>query len=252
MAKQRNSIRLWAVLFWLLLWQGCAMLLGKELLLPTPVSALRRLLELAVTVPFWKAIGWSAVRILGGFLLSCALGILLAIPASKSRLFRELLAPLMAAVKAVPVASFIILALVWLSGRTLSIFISFLMVFPTVYLNVLEGIRQTDGKLLEMAKVYRVSLLRQIWGIYLPQVMPYFRTAASLGLGMCWKAGIAAEVIGIPGGSMGEKLYTAKIYFMTSDLFAWTAVIVAVSVAFEKLFLWLLDGALRKAGVPWN
>ena len=161
---------------------------------------------------------------------------------------RELLSPLVAAVKAVPVASFIILALVWLSSRSLSFFIAFLMVFPPVYLNVLEGIRQTDGKLLEMAKVFRVPLWRRMRGIYLPAVLPYFRTAVSLGLGLCWKAGIAAEVIGLPRGSLGEKLYNAKVYFMTPDLFAWTAVIVMVSVVFEKLFLRLVDDLVGKAG----
>ena len=161
---------------------------------------------------------------------------------------RELLSPLVAVVKAVPVASFIILALVWLDSRSLACFIAFLMVFPPVYLGVLEGIRQTEGRLLEMARVFRVPLGRQVRGIYLPAVLPHFRTAVSLGLGLCWKAGIAAEVIGLPGGSLGERLYSAKVYFQTPDLFAWTAVIVAVSVVFEKLFLALVDALAGKAG----
>ena len=146
-------------------------------------------------------------------------------------------------------ASFIILALVWLDSGQLPLFIAFLMVFPTVYLNLLEGVRQTDRKLLEMARVFRVSPARRLTGIYLPQVLPYFRSAASLGLGLCWKAGIAAEVIGLPAGSMGERLYTAKIYYQTPDLFAWTAAIVAVSAAFERLFLKLVDALAGKAAV---
>ena len=219
-----------------------------HLLLASPISAALRLGELAVTAAFWRAIGWSALRIIGGFLLSCCAASLLAIPASRFRWVWELLSPLVAAVKAVPVASFIILALVWLDSRSLSCFIAFLMVFPPVYLGVLEGIRQTDGKLLEMAKVFRVPLGRQVRGIYLPAVLPHFRTAVSLGLGLCWKAGIAAEVIGLPGGSLGERLYSAKVYFQTPDLFDWTAVIVAVSVAFEKLFLALVDALAGKAG----
>lgn len=248
-----NQIRLWAVVFWLLVWQIAAMALDVlypqgHLLLPSPVSALLRLMELMRTAAFWQSIGQSALRIVGGFLLSCLTASLLAVPAARWKWVRELLAPLVAAVKAVPVASFIILALVWLSSRSLAPFISFLMVFPTVYLNVLEGIRQTDRKLLEMASVFRVPLWRQVRSIYVPAVLPYFRTAVSLGLGLCWKAGIAAEVIGLPTGSVGEKLYNAKVYFMTADLFAWTAVIVAVSVVFEKLFLHLVDAAVGKAG----
>ena len=249
----QNSICPWAVAFWLLVWQGASMALAAlwpngHLLLASPISAALRLGELAVTAAFWRAIGWSALRIIGGFLLSCCAASLLAVPASRWRWVQELLSPLVAVVKAVPVASFIILALVWLDSRSLSCFIAFLMVFPPVYLGVLEGIRQTDGKLLEMAKVFRVPLGRQVRAIYLPAVLPHFRTAVSLGLGLCWKAGIAAEVIGLPGGSLGERLYSAKVYFQTPDLFAWTAVIVAVSVVFEKVFLALIDALVRKAG----
>ena len=249
----KTALRPWAVVFWLLVWQGASMALAAlyphgHLLLASPLSTLVRLGQLAVTAAFWRAIGWSALRIIGGFLLSCCAASLLAIPASRFQWVRELLSPLVAAVKAVPVASFIILALVWLDSRSLSCFIAFLMVFPPVYLGVLEGIRQTDGKLLEMAKVFRVPLGRQVRGIYLPAVLPHFRTAVSLGLGLCWKAGIAAEVIGLPGGSLGERLYSAKVYFQTPDLFDWTAVIVAVSVAFEKLFLALVDALAGKAG----
>lgn len=243
-----NSIKLWAVLVWLLLWQGSSMLLGLEILLPSPLSALRCLLQLAATGDFWASIAWSTVRIFGGFLAACTAASVLAVPAYRFRLFRELLAPVVSAVKAVPVASFIILALVWLRGEHLSIFISFLMVFPPVYLSVLTGIGQTDRALLEMAKVFHVPFFRQVRYLYLPAIAPHFRSAVSLGLGLCWKAGIAAEVIGLPDGSMGERLYMAKVYFMTAELFAWTAAIVGVAVFFELLFLRLTDWLLRKAG----
>ena len=145
-------------------------------------------------------------------------------------------------------ASFIILALVWLKSSQLSFFIAFLMVFPPVYLGVLTGIGQTDPRLLEMAKVFQVPFRRQVRYLYLPAIAPHFRSAVSVGLGLCWKSGIAAEVIGLPDGSMGERLYMAKVYFLTPELFAWTAVIVAVSVLFEKFFLRLVDKALGKAG----
>lgn len=257
MKKKQNSVRPWAVLFWLLVWQGVSMALAAAyphggLLLASPAAALVRLAELAATSSFWRAVGWSALRILGGFFISCILAVLLAALSGGCRAVRELLYPLVAAVKAVPVASFIILALVWLDAENLSMFISVLMVFPTVYGNVLAGIEAADGRLLEMARVFRVPLRRQLPGIYLPQVLPYFRSAVSLGLGLCWKAGIAAEVIGLPAGSMGERLYTAKVYFQTPDLFAWTAVIVAVSIFAERLFLWGMDALVRKVGGTWS
>ena len=218
------------------------------LLLASPVRAALRLLELLPTAAFWRAVGSSSLRVFGGFLLSCALAVVLAALAAGNRRLRELLAPPVAVMKAVPVASFIILALVWLDSRSLSLFISALVVFPPVYLNVLEGVRQTDPELLELARVYRVPLGRRLWGVYLPQVLPYFRSAASLALGLCWKAGAAAEVIGLPAGTIGERLYTAKIYLQTPDLFAWTAVILFLAAAFERLFLAALDFFAGKVG----
>ena len=151
-----------------------------------------------------------------------------------------LLWPYVTFIKTTPVASFIILCLIWLDSANLSVFISFLMVLPIVYANMLEGIRQTDPKLLEMARLFRVSPGRRLFYIYLPQLRPYLMTACSVALGLSWKAGIAAEVIGIPDGSIGERLYEAKVYLNSADLFAWTVVIIAVSIVFEKLFLLLL------------
>ena len=168
------------------------------------------------------------------------LGIFLAVLAYWSKTVEILIAPVIAVVKSTPVASFIILCLIWIPSRNLSVFISFLMVFPVVYTNILEGIRQTDKQLLEMADSFGAGVGKKLQFIYLSQVMPYAVTACKLGLGLCWKAGIAAEVIGIPAGSIGEKLYKAKVYLETPDLFAWTIVIIAVSVGFEKIFMFAL------------
>ena len=244
MGKQKQPVRAWAVIFWLLVWQLASMALRAAyphgaLLLASPADAAKRLAELSVTADFWRAVARSAAHILGGFLLSCALAVVLAALAARLRRVEELLAPLVAAIKAVPVASFIILALVWLSSRSLTLFISALMVFPPVYLSTLEGIRRTDRQLLEMARVYRVPLSRRL---------PYFRSAVSAALGLCWKAGTAAEVIGLSGGTIGERLYTAKVYFQTPDLFAWTAVIVLISALFEKLFLFAVDRLAERVG----
>lgn len=218
------------------------------LLLPSPCAALARLFELAVTAAFWRTVGTSTAHILGGFLLSCALAVVLAALAARFRRVEELLSPLVAAVKTVPVASFIILALMWMPARTLPLFIAALMVFPPVYLNVLEGVRQTDGDLLELARVYRVPPLRTLRYVYLPQVLPYFRSAVSAALGLCWKAGTASEVIALSGGSIGEQLYQSKIYFEICDLFAWTVAIVLTSAVFERLFLRLIDRVGKGVG----
>ena len=238
--KKYTGIRILAVLFWIAVWQIASMWLGQEILLASPVSVIRRFFELIFTGDFWHSAGFSFGRIVLGFSMALILGILLAVLAFLSRTVEILVNPVLTAVKSTPVASFIILCLIWIPSRNLSVFISFLMVLPVIYTNILEGIRQTDRQILEMAKVFQVSMGRQIRYIYVSQILPYFVSACRLSLGMCWKAGVAAEVIGVPKGSIGEKLYNAKIYLETPDLFAWTIVIIVISFVLEKCFLWLV------------
>ena len=241
-----TGIRILAVLFWIAIWQFASMYLKQEILLASPVSVVRKLFELSFTGNFWQSVGFSFVRIVTGFLLAMFLGIFLAVLAYWSKTVEILIVPVIAVVKSTPVASFIILCLIWIPSKNLSVFISFLMVLPVIYTNILEGIRQTDSKILEMAKVFQVNPGRKIRYIYVSQVLPYFLSACRISLGMCWKAGVAAEIIGMPKGSVGQMLYMSKIYLDTDDLLAWTVIIVVLSVIFEKLVVLALKAALKK------
>lgn len=246
LAKFKKPIyKILAIAFWIIVWEALALAIRSELIIASPIKVVRILFELVVTGAFWQSLLYSTLRILGGFLLALILGTALAAVSSKVLIIRSLLEPITSVIKATPVASFIILAIIWFGSKNLAIFISFLMVFPVIYLNVLKGIESTDVKLLEMARVYKFSALRVLLYIYLPQVMPFFVSACSIALGLCWKSGVAAEVIGITTGSIGENLYRAKLYFETGELLAWTAVIIFVSTVFEKLFML----ALKKASI---
>ena len=233
-----------AVAFWLFVWQLASVSVGSSLLLVSPLRVLDTLGGLAMSAAFWRTILFSAWRIIGGFLLALGVGALLAMGGARFVFLDVLLRPLMLTVKSVPVASFIILALMWLRNTAnLAVLISFLMVLPIVYTGTLAGIRSADKKLLQMAQVFRVPPMRRMRYLVLPAVLPHFKSACSVGLGLCWKSGVAAEVIGITTGSIGAALYNAKIFFSTAELFAWTLVIVLVSLVFEKMFLWALHKA---------
>ncbi len=232
----KQTIRIWAVMVWLLVWQVGAMALDQQILLVSPVRVLVRLAELSGTAAFWQAIAASFLRITAGFLLGVTVGTVLAVLSARYRLVEELLAPALLAVRSVPVASFVILALILFSSRTLATLISFLIVLPILYSGVLCGIRAADAELLEMAQVFRIPSVRRIRYLYVPEVFPFFESACGSALGLCWKSGIAAEVIGMPQGSIGEQLQQAKVYLDTPDLFAWTLVIVLVSLVFERMF----------------
>lgn len=235
-----------AVLFWLALWHIASLRTGNGILLVSPLEAAKRLLSLLATADFWRTAAFSFLRIMGGFFAALALGILLAAAAAAVPFVRTLFSPVTAAVKATPAASFIILALIWIPSRNLALLISFLLAFPVIYTNTLTGILAVDGKLLEMARVFGIPPVKRLLYVYLPDVMPFLASACSVSIGFCWKSGIAAEVIGQPDGSIGDKLYKAKIYLETADLFAWTAVIILMSAAFERLFLLLIKALERK------
>ena len=242
--KKNRAGLLAAVVFWLAVWQAAAMLIGQEVFLVSPLQAAAVLVQLLPQADFWQRVLFSTGRILLGFVLGALVSVLLAVAAERSTWVETLLAPVMQLVKATPVASFIILALVWVSGSSLSVLISFLMVLPVLYGAVRTGIESADGQLLEMARVFRLSPGRRLRAIWLPAVLPAFRQGCSVALGICWKSGVAAEVIGLPDGSIGDALYRAKITLSTGELFAWTFVIILLSAGFEKLFLALLDRAV--------
>ena len=145
-----------AVALALLVWQGAAMAVGLDLLLPSPWQVACRLWSVWREPGFFATVAFSLLRISGGFALGLVLGVLLAVAAGRLRVLELLLWPYVTAIKSVPVASFIIICLIWMSTRQLAVFISFLMVFPVIYSNTLQGIKSADGALLEMARVYRL------------------------------------------------------------------------------------------------
>ncbi len=240
------------LLLWLVLWQAVAALIHNKILFVGPREAAFALVSQIGTAEFWRTIFSSFFRIAGGFAGAFLAGILMAALASSFSLLKEFLEPPTALLQSVPVASFVILALIWIGSENLSILITCLVVFPVIYRNVLEGISQTDRKMLEMAQVFRMSVRKKIWYLYRPAVMPYLLAGCRISLGMAWKSGVAAEVIGVPDHSIGEKLYMAKIYLSTAELFAWTFVIIVVSWGFERLFLRLLKLFVPGRSTGWK
>lgn len=235
-----------AVLFWLAIWQLMSMAIGQEILLVSPVSACSALMGMLGTARFYQAVLLTLSRILVGFLCALAVGTGLAALASFVRFVRVILGPPMAAISATPIASFVILALIFTGPANLSWVIALLMTLPVVYLNTLKGIESADRKLLEMAHVFRLSGLKKARAIYVPSAVPFVLSAARIAIGMCWKAGLAAEVIAQPKGSIGELLYRAKVFWATDEIFAWTIAIILISVFMEKLAVFGIGRLARR------
>ena len=250
--KEKKPVPGWiypaAAVFWLVIWQIAYQNVGSDLLLSSPLSVLKRLGQLVIQGSFWMTILRSLSRILQGLIMGIAAGFLLGWASGKAAVVRPFISLPMAIIKATPVASFVILALVWLSGRNLSIFIVFMMVTPIIWAACDEGFRNPDPLLKEMSHVYRLSYGKRFLHLELPAVKTLFLTSLKVAIGFAFKSGIAGEVIAIPKGTIGTQLHNAKVYLETTDLFAWTVVIILLSVLIEKGFSKILDLVARRGG----
>ena len=234
-----------ATLFWVAIWHILALWWNHFLLLPTPLQVLKRLLVLMGSLEFWHITAVSIGRIVLGTVCAIVLGIALAIVCTASPVADGLVSPVMSTIQAAPVASFAILVQLWINRDFVPVLICGMMILPVVWSNVCTGIRQTDRQLLEMAKVYRLSRPQILRRIYIPSVLPYFQAACSSAVGLGWKAGIAAEVLTVPGLSIGRMIAESKLYILTEDLFAWTVVVVLLSLLLQKMTLKILNGRNR-------
>ena len=228
------------ILFWLCIWQLAAVMIHNNILLVGPFQVGRALLENLGRADFLRIVLYSAGRIGLGFFAALFCALMCGSLSYRYTLLEEFLSPVITMLKSIPVASFVVLLLIWFGSSKLSFFISFLIVFPNVYVNTIAGLKSTDRQLLEMAEVFGVSAWNRFCFLYRPALMPYLASSLKISLGMSWKSGVAAEVIGTPQYSLGERLYMSKIYLDTAGLFAWTLLVILLSFLFEKAVLYLL------------
>ena len=227
--------------FWLAAWMLVAALVAQPLILPGPGAVVVALLRLVCDTGTWAILAGSGARILGGLALAAVCGGVLAGVSSRSRAFARLVAPALSFVKATPVACVVVLLLIWLGSARVSIAAVFLMALPGVYFSLAEGLAQVDRPLEQMFRMHGVRGWRLFCAHTWREVLPFVLSCARAVIGMGWKAGVAAELIGMAVGTVGERIYQAKLLIETADLLAWTVLVVAASWACERALVWLLQ-----------
>ena len=232
---------LFALAFWILVWVLAARKIGNNLLFPSPGTVAVTLWGLMKTSLFYKITAHSLWNVLSGILYALLSGAILAILTYRVPFLRDLVLPMMTVVKATPVASFIVLLLIWIGAAKVPSIITFLIVLPVVWTNLDEGLRRQDPQLERVAKIYQMPWLRRLRLLTLPSVKPYFVSACRTSLGLAWKAGIAAEIIAMPRNSIGTMIGTARQYLNTEEMFAWTLTVILLSLLFEFGFVALLN-----------
>ncbi len=222
-------------IFWVCVWEAASLIVGKEILLPSPFRVLVRLGSLLGTKSFYHTVAASLCRIAAGYISGIVLGIFFAVLTFRSRAAKSLLSPMFTVIKATPVASIIILALVWIGKEYVPVLTAILMVVPVIWANVSAGLEGVSRELWEVTKVYRFSMIKKIKILYIPSILPLFTANAKTALGLAWKAGVAAEVLCTPKFSIGGEIYASKLYLESVDLFAWTLTVILMSLLLECL-----------------
>jgi NitT/TauT family transport system permease protein len=243
MKNKRLLGKVAAVAVALLLWQAAAIWVDMRYLFAAPSDVLKTLLSLFGDAHTFEVLWRSCHKIILGFFIGLILGVALGILAGRFSAVEIFLWPYMVTVKSVPVASFIVIALIWVKTAVLSTFISVLIVLPIIYNNILGGIRGADRKMTEMADVFSLPLGRRLLYIWTPAVKPFLLSAVHSAAGLAFKSGVAAEVIGLQDGTVGEMIHYARLHFESSELFAWTILIVVLSALFERAFSAILRGS---------
>ncbi len=229
------------LLIWLCLWQIIAILVHNPIYFASPAEVIIALADKLRDLSFWKSVTGSLLRILGGFFSAFLLAFLCAFAAHSREWFRDFLSPFIMFLKSVPIAAVVVILLIWWGPKYLVLCISLMVVFPNIYLNMQAGLQNAGTDLLEVAKVYGFRKIDTFLWIYRPAYLPHLHSAMSVSLGMCFKSGIAAEIIGLPEFSIGEQLYRDKIYFHTAGVFAWIVVVLCLSTITEKVILFLFQ-----------
>ena len=235
MSPRRGVLRfLLPTVFWLGVWALAARAVGSELLLPGPAAVWRALVRLLPTTAFWKSAGATLLRVLAGLAGGTAAGAALGALTAASAWADALISPAVRMVRATPVVSFILLILLWVSRTAVPGVVSGLMVLPVIWQAVRQGAQAADPLLLELARAYRFGPLKTLRLVRLPAALPHLAGGLRNSVGLAWKSGVAAEVLCLPRLAMGSAIYSAKLTLETAELFAWTAAVVALSLALEK------------------
>ncbi|HBE78429.1 MAG TPA: hypothetical protein DDW65_11735 [Firmicutes bacterium] len=244
----RNWLGGLAIILVLIGWQLAATLIHMPLILPTPQEALIQIIALVKTADFWHHLGASMGRGILGFTLALFMALLIGTAAGKNDWIEAFSRPLIILMRSTPVMSVIILAMIWFRRDNVPVFVTFLMAFPIVIQNIIEGIRCIDSQLMEMIKTYHVNGWRRLFQFYLPSVVPFLAAGISAGLGITWKVLIAAEVLAYPSWGIGSQMDTARVYLQTDKVFAWTLIVVGLGLIFD----YFLDYYLKKPFTSWR
>lgn len=238
---QSKYKKIFIIVFWLFIWEMAALMINRDVYLPTPFSTMKALYYILFNKQSYITILYSTYRTIFGFLLSCFFGVILGYFCGINNFVYDLFKPFISIIRTIPIMSIIIIALFWFRGSNVPVFVTFLMCFPIIWTSTVSGIHNTDKGLLEMCKIYNIKNSRILKSIYSYSSLPYLKSGMLSSLGISWKVTSAAEVLSLPKYAIGSQLYDSKVYLDIPSLFAWTIIIIVLSFLFENILSMLFN-----------
>lgn len=223
------------VAIFVLIWYIIALITDIEMILPTPGRTIKELWLLLQSKKFWLAVGGTSLRAIAGFLVALGVAAVLSVISYLCPPVGKIFAPIVVIARAVPTMSIILLAIIWLSAKTVPLLVSFLLVFPVLYGSFSSALNDVDKRLIDISKAFEVPLLRKIFKMYLPYVAPSALDAIRSGISLSIKVTIAGEVLAQTSSSMGINMQISRAYLDTPALLAWTIVAILLGYFAESI-----------------
>ena len=223
-----------SVIIVLSIWEIAALLINDAYFLPDILQTSKALIKIISSRSFFEVVFTSVYRVFSGLFYGIAAGTVLAGICYKFDIVNSIISPIISIMKATPVACIIVLLWVSLNYTELAIFVVILMVLPIVWQNVYEGLKAVDDQLNEVTKVFELTKFQRLKVLVVPSVLSYLLPAIVTSVGLAWKAEVAAEIMS--NSNMGRLIYDFKtVSYDTASIFAWTVIIVTLSIVFEKV-----------------
>lgn len=221
----------------LFLWQWLSVSLDNDVLIPCPFDVLKTMLNQLQTKVFYTSVFHTFLRIMCGFVIALLLALVLSLVTYLYEWLADLLFPLLLLTRSIPNISYILIVLFWCSPKTSVIVISFLILFPTMYTHLYQGLCACPKAYLDVMKLYPGSRWFDVRHVYLPYLRSYLYTAASIGISLALKVGIMAEILGQANDGIGRQLNLCRLDLDTAGIFAWTVWIIFMLYAADRFLL---------------
>jgi len=186
----------------------------------------------------------SLGRLAAGYLLACALGVVVGVPVGLSRPVRRAVEPVLEFFRAIPPPALIpvIVLLAGFGDGTKIVVIVSGAIWP-ILLNTVEGVKGMDAVLDETCRTYQITGAARLWHFVLPSALPHIVAGMRVGLSIAIILMVISEMFAATTG-LGAAIIVFQRSFEIPEM--WSGVLMlgltgfGLSVLFRVFERWVL------------